>query len=558
MVKSMYSGVAGLRSHQTRMDVIGNNIANVNTYGFKGSTVSFRDVYYQTSSGAAAPSTTQGGVNPNSVGSGTKVSGVDLIMAQSSFTTTDSALDLAIAGEGFFMVQDGDGNTFYTRAGMLRIDSAGNLVDNNGYFVLGISGDPLGRQPTNERIQIQIPTVNPSASSASETINSKEFTFTSTNATSDSNISLNFTSSTMLPSGQPALAEITTSGIVITLNANETFTDINDFNNKINAAITEANGGVEHPAGVITVSHSIVPDPFASALTGAEIASSNFSVNLGSFDGFPASGLFGIGNMQVENVSSNFTGTGATGEPQIAYDAATQAFTISMTVGGETYSGTIDSNATNPGSLLLKGTGTGNADEYIQITHPGFTQLGNLGMADPATTPFDPATGTGWDETLFAYATAPTITATPSEPSSSLGFSLKPIQLTGGTEGGPQTVADLTSVAIGPDGTIEGMHGDLGLLQLGRISIATFENPQGLLQSGNTYFQETANSGTANYNTAGTGGAGSLAAGSLEMSNVDLSKEFSDMIVTQRGFQANSRIITVTDEMLNELVNLKR
>ncbi len=558
MVKSMYSGVAGLTSHQTRMDVIGNNIANVNTYGFKSSTVAFSDVYYQMTSGAAAPSAISGGVNPSSVGSGTKVSGIDLQMAQSSFSTTGNSLDLAIAGEGFFMVQDADGNTFYTRAGNLKIDSNGSLVDSSGNFVLGITGDPLGREPSNEKIQIQLPSVNPTAGAATELINGNEFSFTATNATTDSNVTINFSSSTMLPSGQPAVAQITTSGIVLTLNAAETFTDINDFNNKINAAITEANGGVEHPAGPINVSHTIVPDPFAAGLTGAEIASSDFSVNLGGFTGFPSAGLFGVGNMNVETVSSNFSGSGAVTAPTISYDAGTQTFTIAMDVNGQTYSGTINSNVTAPGSLLLKGTGTGYDDEYIQISHPGFTQLGNLGMADPALNPFDPATGTGWNATAFAHATAPTVTADPSEPSSSLGFSLKAIQLAGGTEGGPQTVADLTAIAIGPDGTIEGMHPDLGLVQLGRITLATFANPQGLLQSGSTYFQETANSGEAQFNTAGTGGSGSLAAGSLEMSNVDLSKEFSDMIVTQRGFQANSRIITVTDEMLNELINLKR
>ncbi len=557
MVKSMYSGVAGMKIHQTRMDVIGNNIANVNTYGFKGSTVAFSDVYYQASTGASAPSATQGGVNPSAVGSGAKVSGIDLLMAQSSFTTTSSSLDLAIAGEGFFMVQDADGNTFYTRAGNLKIDSAGNLVDSNGNFVLGISGDPLGRAATDERIQIQLPTVSPTASEASEVINGKTFDFSTSNPTPDGNLALNFTSSSMLPTGQAATAQITTSGILLTLNATETFTDLNDFNTKINAAITEANGGVEHPAGTFTVSHSIVPDPFAGGLTGEEIASSNFGVTLGSFSGFPSTGIFARGGVKVESVSSNFSGSGAVAAPTISYSAATQAFTISMDVGGQTYTGTIDTNASAAGSLLLKGTAP-NEGEYITVSHPGFDQLGNLGMADPAATPFDPATGTGWSAALFANTPAPTVTATASEPSSSLGFSLKPIQLSGGTEGGPQGVEDLSSVAIGPDGTIEGMHPDLGLLQLGRISIATFANPQGLQQAGNTYFQETSNSGEAQFNTAGTGGSGSLAAGSLEMSNVDLSKEFSDMIVTQRGFQANSRIITVTDEMLNELVNLKR
>ncbi len=557
MVLSMYSGVAGLQSHQTRMNVIGNNIANVNTYGFKGSTVSFRDVYYQSTSGASAATATRGGVNPSSIGSGVKVSGIDLVMNQSSFTTTGSSLDMAIAGEGYFMVSDPDGNTFYTRAGMLKIDEAGNLVDNNGNFVLGISGDPLGREPSDERIQITLPTVTPAASSAEEIINGKTFTFTTSNATSDSNVTMNFSSSNQLPGGLPASAEITTSGVLITLNATQEFANIGELNTAINDAITEANGGVEHPAGTFNVSHTIVPDPFgAGGLTGEEIASSDFSVKLGEFSNMPTSGLFAVGGMQVQTVSSNFTGSGAiTAQPTITYDNTTQAFTITVTTAAGAYTGTVDSNMSLPGSVLLKG-GT---DEYIQISHPGFDQLGTLGM--PAGTPFDPATGTDWDATSIQHADNTPFaatTVTPSAPPTALGLSLKPIQLTGGTEGGPQTVADLSALSIGPDGTIEGMHPILGLMQLGQISIATFANPQGLLQSGNTYFQQTSNSGEPQFNTAGLGGSGSLAAGSLEMSNVDLSKEFSDMIVTQRGFQANSRIITVSDEMLTELVNLKR
>lgn len=544
MVRSMYAGVAGMKAHQTRMDVIGNNIANVNTYGFKASRVTFRDVYYQMTSGASAATAIRGGVNPRAIGSGAKVSGVDLLMNQSSFAATDNGLDLAIAGEGFFMVQDPDGNTFYTRAGMLNVDSAGNIVDTNGNFVLGVSGNPLGRTPSTERIQIQLPSVSPTAGSAIETINSKEFSITATNATAESNVTLNFQSSTQMPIGQAAAAQITTSGIVLTLNANEVFTSISDFNDKINAAIIEANGGSEHPAGRFNITTDTTPDPFAG-LTGAEIASKDFSVTPGVFSLVPPTGLFDIGSMQVKKVSSNFLGSGSV-SPTITWDGVTQKFAVTVTTATGTYTGEVGPSATNPGTLLLK-----NGAEYIEISHPGWTQLVNLGGGDPAdtaTTPPDPT----------AFTPAATITCTPSTPSKALGFSLKPISLSGGTEGGPQTVADLSSLSIGSDGIIEGMHPLLGRLQLGRISIATFENSQGLLEVGNTYFQESANSGKANLNVAGTSGSGSIAAGSLEMSNVDLSREFSDMIVTQRGFQANTKIITVSDEMLNELVNLKR
>ena len=170
MNRSLYSGVSGLKAHQTRMDVIGNNISNVNTYGFKASRVTFKDVYYQTVNAGSAGSSTVGGTNPGSVGYGTQVGSVDLLMGQSSFTMTDSTMDLAIDGEGFFQVQDADGNKYFTRSGALTFDSAGNLVDSQGNFVLGISGNPLGKSPGSNLIQLSLPSVTPSTSSGSTSI----------------------------------------------------------------------------------------------------------------------------------------------------------------------------------------------------------------------------------------------------------------------------------------------------------------------------------------------------------------------------------------------------
>ena len=117
MNRSLYSGVSGMKAHQTRMDVIGNNIANVNTYGFKASRVTFSDIYYQTVMAGSEGTSTSGGTNSGGIGYGTSVGSIDLLMGQSSFTMTDSTLDLAIDGEGFLQVQDADGNKYYTRAG---------------------------------------------------------------------------------------------------------------------------------------------------------------------------------------------------------------------------------------------------------------------------------------------------------------------------------------------------------------------------------------------------------------------------------------------------------
>jgi flagellar hook-basal body protein len=158
----------------------------------------------------------------------------------------------------------------------------------------------------------------------------------------------------------------------------------------------------------------------------------------------------------------------------------------------------------------------------------------------------------------FDQVTVAAADITSSEPSKNLGLSTKSFALTGGTEGGAVTLDQLSSINIGTDGTISVYHAEKGLVEVGRISLATFANPQGLSQEGTNYFSSTANSGEAVLADPGTNGTGALKSSSLEMSNVDLSSEFADMITTQRGFQANSRIITVSDTMLEELINLKR
>ncbi len=400
MVRAMYSGVAGLRAHQTRMDVIGNNIANVNTYGFKSSRTTFRDVYYQTLSGASAGSQLRGGVNATQVGYGAQVASIDLMMGQSGFQPTDRGTDVAIAGQGFIQVQDAEGNTFYTRAGMLTIDPYGNVVDNNGNFVLGVSGaNAASAAPGSNRIRI---TVDPIQDAQAESVKS------------------------------------------ITLGG---FTD--------DITVTCANPGTAGNRNIVFVTG---PGP------GATVAVTDTTL------------------------------------------------TVAL-VAGDTYS---------------------------------LADINTLLSTAPATT----ANG-GF--TLAAGGTLPTTAFTGTDMVAALGT----IQTRGGQSYALQDVGNLTSLAIGSNGIISANH--LGeTLTLGRIDLAVFDNPEGLNAEGNTYFSASANSGAPSICVPGTSGSGPLKAGALEMSNVDLSQEFTDMITTQRGFQANSRIITVTDQMLEELVNLKR
>lgn len=549
MVRSMYSGVSGMRVHQTAMDTIGNNIANVNTYGFKGSRTTFADIYYQSLRGASAASATRGGVNASQVGVGSQVRSVDLMMTRSTFTQTDMGMDIAVDGEGFLQVMDADGNKYYTRAGQLLFDANGNLVDSKGNFVLGTNGDPFGKDPGSDKIQVNLGTADPTKATKTETINGLEWTITAGQTTEDGNVGISFMSDATLFLGQLCTAEVTDSGIVVHVNANEKIADTDALKKAMNAAINEASQkkiGKDHPAGPFEIECKNFP---TGGVTGAELCSADYSVNAGSIsgvDGFNGFTIGGVGSKflsdltdkDITDLNTAITGTGTDITKQITVDG--DNWKISVAIGAYTYEGTISQKQEGTGKMLLKRTG-GDANDYIELNYPEIN--GNKAVAADAKA-----------ETI--KGTDPAVTQ--SKPKKSMGLSSKAFVLEGGTKGGLQGIESLTGVSIGTDGVITGQHDLLGEVKIGRIDLATFVNPSGLSASGGTYFTTTPNSGTMTLAKPGEGGTGQVVAGSLELSNVDLSREFTDMIKTQRGYQANSRIITVSDTMLEELVNLKR
>lgn len=640
MVKSMYSGVTGMKSHQTKMDVIGNNIANVNTYGFKSSRATFRDVYYQNLRNAAAPSATTGGTGPSGVGYGASIGSVDLLMTRSSVTNTGNQMDVAINGDGFFQVMDADGNTFYTRAGMLDIDSEGNLVDMNGYYVLGTNGSPLGKPASSDPINIigQMGSVPASKSAIEKTINEKLFTVTAGTETTEGNVNIVLNASSSLPVGKRAEAVVGTNNIVVTLNSKESFSSMSDLQEAINTAITEGNGGKAHPAG--DFQFSMDPDTFTEALTGDQVVGQNFGYYAGEVQ-FPPNGIWGFKFLSAGNEFEV--------NDEMVFEMAVEkvngedVFTVTATAGNKVYTGEVkQSQMTSSGKLLLKANGS--ETDYIEVSYPTYNAVLNkadlqnsplawtvdpafadtaaLNAALAAGTLFGGLSGTipdtvtasdaslnftapdtfaltiaGYSQTfkksdcgknitltggtdpaeitlklpsyekLLAAADSGTLVFAPSDaipqenitnsaPSKDLG--MNSFKLTGGTAGGAVEMKDLTGIIIGADGVIVANHGIIGQKEVGRIDLANFNNPASLIQSGNSYYAASANSGEAGLAVPGTNGTGTLKTSSLELSNVDLSQEFADMITTQRGFQANSRLITVSDTMLEELVNLKR
>lgn len=540
MLKSMYSGVAGMKAHQTKMDVIGNNIANVNTYGFKASRTTFSEVYYQTTSSATGATANTGGKNASQIGYGSQVSGIDILMTRSGFQSTDKATDVAIAGEGFFQIADADGNKYYTRSGNFTFDSAGNLVDSNGNFVLGVSGSPVGIGASSDRIRIDVPSVAQAAGYFEDYINGKKFTITSSELTENANVSFSFDTDATMAAGDKCYATISSGIINIYLNPYESFADPTEINDVINQAIKSANGEVEHPGGTYRIDVEGWEE-FADywPITGEEFISKNYDPVLGSVD-LPEN-LEKLG-VWASTVGNTFTGVGPTTyEVKQDTDAAGNTiYTFEANVDGNIYKGQITENHLTTGTVKLISTdASADPSDYIILKHPGFETLTNKIGTGSLTGNSDKA-------------------AVASEASKALGFGTKQMVLTGGTSGGAQTISDLTNISIGGDGIITATHSVHGLIEIGRIDLATFDNPSGLIQAGTSYFQESVNSGAAQVTIAGTEGVGALQSNALEMSNVDLSNEFADMITTQRGFQASSRLITVSDEILQELVNLKR
>jgi flagellar hook protein FlgE len=408
MLRSMYSGVSGLRSHQTMMDVIGNNIANVNTVGFKTSTAVFQDLLSQQLTGAGAPTAINGGTNPAQVGLGVKLAGTSLSFTQGANQMTGKSTDLAIQGDGFFSVKQ-SGQSLYTRAGALSFDATGRLVTPDGGTIQGWVADSVGNM--------------------------------NTNATPGD---------LLMPVGQ-STPPSATANIV--------------FGGNLDANATA-------PVKTTVTAYDKLGQPISMGVQFTKQGANDWKVD----------------------VDSDGDGT---------YETSGGA---DLTFGG-----------TVPGQLDAPNT------RAITMTN---------GQA--VTLDFGPAGGAN---SLTQYNGASSATVQSQD-----GY----------------TMGALQSFSIGADGVVTGVFTNGHNRPVGQIALANFSNPAGLESVGGSMFRETVNSGLAQVGSANSGGRGTLAGSTLEMSNVDLAREFTNLIVAERGFQANSKVITASDEMLQDLVNLKR
>lgn len=441
MLRSLFSGVSGMRNNQTRMDVIGNNIANVNTTAFKSGRVNFADQISQLTAGAAAPTSDRGGVNARQVGLGVTTSSIDTIQTQGNLQTTGKVTDLALTGDGYFIVSNG-AQRYYTRAGNFDFDREGNYVDPaSGLKVMGWSADTNGNINKNAPVQpLQIPfgtVIEPKATTAVKFQGNLDQRVLTTDTP-------NYFDSTMEVYDSVGNKYLAT------------------FRFTRSVDPTPGNGGqFQWELNNLTYSDgTAVPGvtlPFAPA-GGNTLDFDSNGLLTGAND--PTTGNYATGNVTITPLN-------------------------------------------------------GAADIVIQ---PNF---GKVGDASGITSFADVNTAVAVDQDGY-------------------------------------TKGEMVGVSIDDRGVISGVFSNGRSKALGQVAIATFTNPGGLIKAGGNTYIKTNNSGEAVVREAGSAGAGGIAAGNLEMSNVDLAGEFSNMIITERGFQANSRIITTSDELLQELINLKR
>lgn len=576
MMKSLYSGVAGMKTHNQRMDVIGNNVSNVNTTGFKTSTVTFKDVYYQTKAGASSGDATSGGTNPTQIGYGSSLGTVNQVMTQSGFTYSDSVYDCAIEGEGFFQVMDEAGNTYYTRTGVFSVDSYGNLTDPNGYIVLGVSGDPSNvEEGQSQRINLHVPPVENNVARADKVVNGYEVAISASTFGEDGNISF-----TIVDSDVPYATKSGTN-LTIYMDLSQDFgaaafedidenssdediraameTALAEFETALNDAIEVGGVGLEEGVLPLNVDMDVFP-PSDEIL--ATTATNTITLNTKAVT--DADGNT-VGDTEDATLVLQFTAD-TPGEFANKYEINLRTISgqTSVTANWKDDVLTItlpdtagDLNLEEAINLALDEAASGDPNRNITLTIPD-----TYPTIDENGDPVDENNG-NIDEFDFGEALNGNIARVGLDNGtdnffSDLAVALSTVTLADGRTAGEQTVADLETVTIDSDGVIYGRHAVHGLLLMGRIDLATFVNPIGLDQVGTSLWRESLASGEAEVKIAGTDGAGEVVSGALEMSNVDLAQEFSDMIITQRGYQANSRIITVSDTMLEELVNLKR
>ena len=550
MMRSMYSAVSGLKTHQTRMDVIGNNIANVNTVAFKSSSVTFSDILYQTTSNASGANATTGtgGVNAKQIGLGTTAAATKVsITSAGASETTGNPFDIRLTDKNstnFFIVNNGSENVF-TRSGSFYVDGSGNLcMSSTGYTVMGWQVDETTgeiRKDTVSALRIMLEknlTSAPEATTQATIAGVLDENDTDVKNDAGRVMNLNFYDNL----GYQYTAKFAIKATGTDGKYTVELTSVLDSNNKNIIADLDkqqiaqifGNYNANATLGQYGLTKDYTYDK--ADQTYQDAAGKKFKPSANDKTVFEEVGNT-ANTVSITEIFSGITTTIAnniknkTNNYNVAFDQTTGQATVkgeqtSYDLEFDTSSGKFKSiGGENPSVMLNMGalsSGLINKNGNFQNITVDFSQCLNY--------------ENGGKSTIGADAGA-----------------------TDGTTGKGRKLGAMTGIFIDTSGRIYGTYDNGNTELLGQIAVAQFSNASGLEKVGESCYRTTLNSGE--FDGIGveiSADGSSMTTGELEMSNVDLSSEFTSMITTQRGFQANSRVITTSDTLLEELVNLKR
>ena len=666
MLRSLMTGVTGIRAHQTMLDVVGNNVANVNTTGYKKSSTVFQDLLYQTSRGATAPGDNRGGINPLQIGLGVSVAGVELVNTAGPLQFTNNRTDVAIQGDGFYVLSDGM-NKLYSRAGNFSQDGNGILVHVGTGF--RVQGYEMMQDPTNPMKYIQDARLSDIRILIGSKMEAKETNIVGYRCNLDSRVGTylpfgisNMNASTTLTNSDPlelpfnctivntgsaggSNSQFSTFQIkddldVVLATVNLEVLSIKDgkpvlqiVGGATQVAIAGSSDVLKYEDGILKIVNKNGRVTWnANILSGATYSSFKLEdKTTPPTDSYDVLLEFDEGNLSKDKMPAVFWIDDGASVSRVeieipmkvdgTFDIPDNGILLSniMATGSLDFPDPWDTE----GNIIIKPAANGYGFQILAIND---TKTLELNVVDTITQDMTATQSTKGDifdcqgiahtlEVVYKkvgenswrweayFPNEPDLIPDPSNgfiqfgpcgklvsPDSveigipysvtgskdakvTLDFSGKSFGYTDVIEGvtqygSPSTtkayyqdgyaMGVMNDFAIGKDGTINGIYTNGKSIPLYKIALATFANPNGLERIGSTAFRESANSGMAQIGAPMEGGAGEIIGGNLEMSNVDISEEFTRLILAQRGFQANARVVTVSDGILEELVNLKR
>jgi len=571
LASSLFTGLSGLDTNQSWLDVVGNNIANANTTAFKSSNVAFSSQFYVTQQSSSAPNGNFGGTNPSQEGMGVQVASISTNFTAGQIQTTGVDTDMAISGDGFFVVNSNNGQEF-TRDGSFTLNGSDQLVTAAGGFLQGYGTDSQGNIVPGTLQNLTIPlgqatiaaaTQNVSlegnldsggaVASGSTILTSQAFSTVAGTAPTGADLLSNLVSTATPPALPVALMNV---GDVLTLAGTQGGHDLPSQSYTVTATstVSDLENFINQALGInTTVVEAGNPTPGTTLQTTGTTAQLTIIGNTGT-DNALTLGSQGLVDTTTSTSPFNMTngtdGTftdGAAGESTnttiTAYDSLGTPISINLTTVLESKTATGGDvwrfYATSPDNLggngPIVGSGTLTFSSSGQLMSSTGTQLSIVRTGSGAQSPLNITLN-------FSGATA--LSSTNSN-------------LVMNTQDG-EPIGTLTSFSVGGDGTITGQFTNGLTKALGQVALANFNNPNGLINQGGDVFIQGPNSGTALIGAATANGTGTVESGALEQSNVDLSQQFINLILASTGFSASSKVITTSDQLLTDLLNSQR